>query len=198
MQLDIRHLAAVTAMLLVTTSGTPNAFRTASQTRTSAVDPQAAALQEFQRRLNGYVELRTKLAHDLLPLKPTANAAELAARQQSLAAGIRENRKGARMGDLIPTEVAALLKRTVESDFRSRALETRRAEVSEVTDGIPPVINRTFPANAALPTVPPLLLAKLPPLPGNLQYRFLDRDLVILDGDTRIIIDYVRSALPPQ
>ena len=61
-----------------------------------------------------------------------------------------------------------------------------------------PVINRTFPEDAALPTVPPLLLSKLPQLPDNLQYRFFGRHLVILDADTQIIIDYVANALPPH
>lgn len=161
-------------------------------------NPQAAALQDFQRRLMGYVELRTKLGHDLQPLKPTANAADLKARQESLAAAIRQTRKGARMGDLIPTPVAALLTRTVQDDFKMRPPAARRAARNEVTGGVAPVINRPFPANAALPTIPPLLLAQLPPLPDNLQYRFLDRDLVILDGDTQIIIDYVPNVLPPR
>jgi hypothetical protein len=161
-------------------------------------DVQGAALQEFQRRLNGYVELRTKLAHDLRPLKPTASASELSARQESLAAAIRQTRKNARMGDLIPAPAAELLRRTIQSDFKGRSPETRKAAVSEVTEGVTPVINRTFPARAALPTIPPLLLAKLPLLPDNLQYRFLNRDLVILDGDTELIIDYVPSVLPPR
>src|SRR5689334_23221965 len=161
-------------------------------------NPQATAVQDFQRRLTGYVELRTKLGHDLQPLKPTANAADLKARQASLAAAIRQTRKGARMGDLIPTPVATLLKRTVQDDFKNRAPAAQRAARNEVTGGVAPVINQTFPPNAALPTIPPLHLARLPPLPDNLQYRFLGRHLVILDGDTEIIIDYVADVLPPR
>jgi hypothetical protein len=173
-------------------------FAAGQKAPAAAADRQASALKEFQQRLNGYVELRTKLAHEIRPLKPTASAADLTARQDSLAAAIRQTRKNARMGDLIPAPIATLLRRTIQDDFRSRTPETRRAEVSEVTDGVAPVINRTFPAQAALPTVPPLLLAKLPLLPDNLQYRFLDRHLVILDGDTQIIIDYVSNVLPPR
>jgi hypothetical protein len=61
-----------------------------------------------------------------------------------------------------------------------------------------PGVNRNYPERAALPTVPPLLLAKLPSLPDNLQYRFFGRHVVILDGDVEIVIDYVRDALPPH
>jgi hypothetical protein len=186
--------AVLLAVLVVCTAGVVHA-----QSGTAPItDPQGAALQQFQQRLNGYVELRTKLAHDLRPLKTTANASELTARQESLAAAIRQTRKNARMGDLIPTQVAEVLRRAIQNDFKSRSAETRRAAVNEVTDGVMPVINRTFPARAALPTIPPLLLAKLPLLPDNLQYRFLDRHVVILDGDTQLIIDYVPNVLPPH
>jgi len=188
-----RFRLAICAAVLACSAGLLQA-----QAAAPKADPQTAALQEFQKRLHGYVELRTKLAHDLRPLKPTANAAELAARQDSLAAAIRETRKNARVGDLIPTPVAELVRRTIQSDFQNRAPEARRAAVSEVTGGISPVINRTYPAKAALPTIPPLLLAKLPLLPDNLQYRFLDRHVVILDGDTELIIDYVANVLPAR
>lgn len=63
--------------------------------------------------------------------------------------------------------------------------------------GPPPGINMAFPATKALPTVPPLLLARLPKLPDNLQYRFYDRHVVILDGDVQTVADYVLNVLPP-
>jgi hypothetical protein len=94
--------------------------------------------------------------------------------------------------------VGAQLVTIVQNDFRQRPVEARKAAFEEVPTNAVPVINRTYPAQAALPTVPPLLLAKLPTLPDNLQYRFLARHLVILDGDTQIIIDYVANALPPR
>jgi hypothetical protein len=192
-RLTMWRSAAIAALILACAART-----TGAQAPAAKPDPQAVALQEFQKRLNGYVEMRTKLAHELRPLKTTANAAELAARQESLAAAIQQTRKNARVGDLIPTPVAELVRRVIQSDFKSRAPETRRAAVSEVADGVAPVINRTYPAKAALPTIPPLLLAKLPLLPDNLQYRFLDRHVVILDGDTEIIIDYVANVLPAR
>jgi hypothetical protein len=44
--------------------------------------------------------------------------------------------------------------------------------------------------------MPPLLLGKLPKLPDNLQYRFVARDVVILDGDVQVVIDYIPGVLP--
>lgn len=161
-------------------------------------NPQALALAEFQKRLQGYLDLRTSLGAKLKPLAPTADSAELTARQDTLAAAIREARKTAKPGDMIPTRVAGQIRNIVASDFGKRSPTTKRAVFEEVPDGVRPVINKTMPDNAALATVPPLLLNQLPRLPDNLQYRFIDRHVILMDGDTRIIIDYILNVLPPH
>ena len=46
--------------------------------------------------------------------------------------------------------------------------------------------------------MPPLLLRELPRLPDNLQYRFFGRHVVLLDGDTQLIVDYIANVLPPH
>jgi hypothetical protein len=155
------------------------------------------SLDAFDHRLGDYLRLRSQLAAKLEPLAPTASASELAARQESLAAALRSARKSARHGDLIPPPVAAHLRAIVADDLRSRTAEDRRAALAEIPM-IAVVINKTYPAQAALPTVPPLLLKRLPVLPDNLQYRFAGRHMVVLDGDTQIIIDYVENVLPPR
>ena len=94
--------------------------------------------------------------------------------------------------------IAGLLRAAVAADLQSRSPEDRRAVYAEVPQGVRLVVNRTFPARAALPTVPPLLLNALPVLPDNLQYRFVGGDLILLDGDTQIIADYITNVLPPR
>ena len=170
----------------------------ARQAETPNANPQAVALAEFQQRLQGYLDLRTELSRKLKPLAPTADSAELAARQDALAAAIREARKAAKPGDVIPTRVAGQIRNVITDDFRRRNPEATRAVFEEVPEGIRPAINRTMPDNAALATVPALLLNNLPRLPDNLQYRFIDRHVILMDGDTRIIIDYILNVLPPH
>ena len=160
------------------------------------VNPQAEALHEFSKRLEAYLQLRKDLGKKLEPLAPTASASDLQARQQSLAAGLQNARAGAKPGDLIPSAVQLQIRETVQADFRRRAPANKRASLEEVPTGPLPGINKTYPEQAALPTVPPLLLASLPRLPDNLQYRFFGRHMVILDGDVEIVIDYVQNALP--
>ena len=166
------------------------------QAQTPNANPQATALAEFQQRLQAYVALRTQMSQKLKPLASTADSAELTARQDTLAAAIREARKDAKPGDIIPTRVAGQIRNTIADDFRRRTPDAKRAVFEEVPDGVRPVVNRTMPDNVALATVPPLLLNNLPRLPDNLQYRFMDRHVVLMDGDTRIIVDYILNVLP--
>jgi hypothetical protein len=154
------------------------------------------ALREFQQRLRAYLDLRAALAAKLDPLTPTADAVQLASRQGALAAALATARRNAKAGDLVPAAAAALVRARVLDDFKRRTAAAERAVFSEVPDGPQPVINRTYPAAAALPTVPPLLLSTLPRLPDNLQYRFYGRHVVILDGDVQIIVDVIANVLP--
>ena len=158
----------------------------------------ATALAEFQKRLQGYINLRAEMGRKLKPLSSTTDSAELAARQDLLAAALREARKAAKPGDVIPTRVAVQIRTVIAADFRRRNAEAKRALFEEGPHRIRPVINRTMPEDVPLVTVPLLLLSHLPPLPDNLQYRFLDPHVVLMDGDTRIIIDYILNVLPPH
>ena len=156
----------------------------------------AVALEDFQHRLHGYLKLRDDLVKAMRPLSPTADSAQLAARQEAIAAAVQVARKDAQQGDLIPSAVASRIRATIARDFASRKPAEKRAAFEEVSEDVPLRINRTYPAKAALPTVPPLLLQNLPPLPDSLQYRFVARHLVLLDGDAHIVVDYVINVLP--
>ena len=162
----------------------------------SRANRDATALAEFQQRLKAYVQLRESLAKKLTPLSPTASASELAVRQDSLAAALKNVRKNARQGDLIPPRVAKQMARTIAADFKRRRPAATKAVLDEVPETVRPAVNNVFPDDAALATMPPLLLNNLPRLPDNLQYRFSGRDLVIVDGDTRLIIDHISDVLP--
>lgn len=157
-----------------------------------------AAAQTLQQRLGAYLVLRADLARKLEPLTPSLDASELAARQRRLADAIRAARAGARPGDLIPAAASQVIQAVIADDFKRRTAAAERATFSEVPGARLPLINRTYPASAALATVPPLLLMNLPRLPDNLQYRFYGRHLLLLDGDVQIILDYIPNVLPPH
>jgi hypothetical protein len=196
---------AVIVTTLVATLAAPPAFGAAQAPSAGASTPsaggpnaQGAAMDDFQKRLQAYLDLREALSQKVKPLSPTPDAAELTARQESLAVAMKSARAGAKPGDLVPEPVARQIAAIVTADRKRRQPVAKKAALEEVP-GLPsPAINRTYPPDAALPTVPPLLLAQLPKLPDNLQYRFYGRHVVILDGDLQIITDYVANVLPPH
>jgi len=57
-------------------------------------------------------------------------------------------------------------------------------------------INQSYPEDVPLQSTPPTLLLNLPQLPDGLEYRLLDRELVLRDTQANIIVDYVPNALP--
>jgi hypothetical protein len=170
------------------------------QSSTPQADPkvnaQAGALAQFQANLQAYLQLRENLSRKLKPLSPTASSAELTARQDALAAALKQALSGARRGDLIPAEAGRQIQQTIAADFDRRRPAATKAVFDEVPVGLRPAVNKTLPDTTALATMPPLLLRNLPVLPDNLQYRLLQRDVIILDGDTRLIIDYLPNVLP--
>jgi len=161
-----------------------------------SADSTDAALSEFAERLKAYLKLRDDLEHELEPLAPVPSSSQLQAPRKALVAAIRNARARARPGDLIPASVQELIRQAVHADWARRNPVDKRAALVEVPEGPLPGINRDYPHHAAFATIPPLLLANLPRLPDNLQYRFFGRHMVVLDADAEIIIDYVRNTLP--
>jgi len=58
-----------------------------------------------------------------------------------------------------------------------------------------PTIHEPFPWSLGS-AMPAALLPALPPLPGELQYRFADRDLVLIDIHADLVVDILKNALP--
>ena len=191
-------VASLGALVSLAAAQTP-AVGPPSKSQSGGVNPQAASLQEFQTRLDRYLDLRNSLAGKLKPLSPTPDAVELAKRQEALAAAMKSSRMQAKRGDLVPSPVAQLIATVVRDDFKRRNPAATMGVFVEVpaTKGAS-LINKTYPADQAMPTVPALLLMNLPKLPDNLQYRFVGRDVVLLDGDLQLVVDYVPNVLPPH
>jgi hypothetical protein len=192
-------VACLTTLVSPAMAQTPAVGPPTSHSKNGVVDPQSAPLQEFQTRLDRYLALRSSLSGKLKPLSSTPNAAELVSRQEALASAMKAARMHAKRSDLVPWPAAQLIATIVRDDFKRRNPTAKMG----VFDEVPAVkgaslINRTYPADAALPTAPPLLLMNLPRLPDNLQYRFVGRDVVLLDGDLQLVVDYIPNVLPPH
>ena len=79
-----------------------------------------------------------------------------------------------------------------------RVRQSSRRTRATKNDEVPVVVrvNAEYPLGAARSTVPPSLLLTLPPLPACLHYRFVDRDLILLDCVAQLIVDVLPAAAP--
>ena len=152
-------------------------------------DPETLA--EFNKRVNEYVALRTKLEAGLPPLVVTDNAGEIDRFERRLADRIRRVRSS-RRGQLF----AAPMVRQVKQMLLLRADE---ATIASIMDDGPAEfdvdINHNYHKERPLSTMPANILLTLPDLPPGLEYRFVGRHLIIRDSRANIIIDEIPYAL---
>ena len=68
-------------------------------------------------------------------------------------------------------------------------------ETAENKD-VPVKVNVVYPDSKEQLEMPPALLLNLPQLPKQLRYRFVGTNLLLLDRENGLIIDYLTNALP--
>lgn len=160
------------------------------------VNPQAAALKEFADRTAGYVKLRAKLRDQLPALGVNASPEAIRAHEQQLAASVRRARSRARQGDIFTPPVVPQFRTVIRRDLQTRDIRDALAAMQEVPYATALRVNDLWPSNFPRATVPPRLLTNLYPLPDGLEYRFLDRHLVLLDDESHLIVDFIRDVVP--
>jgi hypothetical protein len=57
-------------------------------------------------------------------------------------------------------------------------------------------VNGPYPDKQPVATVPPNVLAALPQLPKDIEYRFIDKHLILRDSRANLIVDYMLNAIP--
>jgi hypothetical protein len=188
-QSTLRRTVLVLAFTLSMASGAP-----AQQ----PVNQHAQKLVDFRHRVDDYLELRRKITRTIPEVKETGNPAKISSREMALGAAIASARKTARPGDVFGAEMSLYLKKTLADDWRSRSAADRKALFSELPKGLKLGINQRYPTTLPLVSVPANLLAMLPMLPEELEYRFIDRYFLLRDRDANLIIDILPGVLPQR
>jgi len=166
-------------------------------------NPDALVLQDFTKRVEAYMALHKAAAKDSLPIKETKNPGDIKAAQLALAAKIRAARANARAGDILTPEIRNKFRRLVYPELQGKAGRETREEltedVKEKDEGQPKKVtykvNAPYPEGNALPTTPPNILAALPPLPEELEYRIVEKNLILRDVQANIIVDFIPNAI---
>ncbi len=154
------------------------------------VNEQAAAVAEFQHRVEAYVELAKTATAGLPPLKRTDDPTEIASREVAMGDAIRAARTAAKPGDIFTKDAAKGFRKIIKRDFRQRTKEGQQV----MRDDIPhfrPKVNMAYPSAWPLATFPPTLLVAMPPLPAGLEYRLLSDALILRDVKANIIVDFM-------
>ena len=169
----------------------------ASRAQAAPVNQHAQAMVEFKRRVDGYLELRKAVTQKYPEVKETGNPAKIHEREVNLGKGIAMARANAKAGDLFGP-VSRQLLTIVENDWNSRSPADQKAILSELPRGLMLKVNQPYPSNIPLASVPSKLLAQLPMLPEELEYRLVDRRLLLRDRDANVIVDVLVGAEPTR
>lgn len=165
--------------------------------RTAAVDfdRDYTVLSRFLKEVDAYVVQRYRPSESLSPeflcLPEDARfAVSAVAEAPLLPSPLRE-------GDIFRPDVADLFRRRIAATLRGY---DNRADLLDEMDEeelvVPPIrVNAPLPwgtGNVILPSI----ADALPPLPEELAYRILGRELVLVDMESDLVIDVIRAALP--
>jgi hypothetical protein len=146
---------------------------------------------DFQARVSQYLELRRTLEAGLPPLTVTSDPADIGRAERALARRIRAARES-RQGQLFTPSITMEFRRVLLLEMSAPTL---KAILDENPGSFEHRINATYPKEHPVSTVPPNVLAALPSLPDDVQYRFLGRHLVLHDTRANVILDRIRCAI---
>jgi hypothetical protein len=165
--------------------------------RAQKADPDALLIQDFENRVKDYVKLHKQLDATLPALKPTVSQERIAHHERELAERIRAARRGAGQGSIFTREIAAELRRLIAIAMQGMDANLIHQSLQHAE----PVklrlqVNSPYPASVPLQSTPPTLLLNLPPLPPEVDYRIVEKDLVLHDLKANLIVDFIPNAIP--
>ena len=146
--------------------------------------------------------LRRQLEHQLPPFALSADVDAIHRASDARFAAMRRARAAARPGDIFNAGVSELYRVRIRHGFTVRGDDASEL-IEEMNEGgerwRPAVVNGRFSWKTAAAT-PAHVLAVLPVLPPELQYRFVGPDLVLVDLDGSFIVDVLPDVLdlPPH
>ncbi|MCA1616442.1 MAG: metallophosphoesterase [Acidobacteria bacterium] len=194
-------LSACGAVLCLTLSQTgPAAVSTfAQQTQTAAGAETAKTVEAaaFEGRVKHYSTLREGLEARLPKLPKDAAPEQITAHKAAFQELVRQARAEAKQGELFTPAVAELIRAAIREEFKGRERAELRETVLEAeTKGIAVRVNHTYPESKELVEMPPTLLLRLPQLTKHVRYRFVGSNLLLVDRENGLILDYMTNAVP--
>jgi hypothetical protein len=153
---------------------------------------------DFENRLTNYLDLRKK---QVVPAaKPTTQVDQIASERRQEAAKTTAARANAKQGDIFTPTIASYFRHQIAAAFAGRQGHRVRASLAHA-EPLPPMplqVNQAYPHDLPLQSTPPSLLAKLPHLPQELEYRIVGNAMTLRDVTTNLVVDFIPHAIPAQ
>jgi hypothetical protein len=163
----------------------------------SKVNPDAAAIADFMKRVNEYAALHRKVESMLKEPSQDGRPEAVVEHQREFARLMQKERPHAKPGDIVTKPMRNVMRRLLASVFRGPdGREIKRSILDTYTGNAVLYVNQTYPDNMAYSTVPLPILQGLPSLPDALQYRFVGPKLILLDPHGRLVVDLVEKVFP--
>ncbi len=161
----------------------------------------AAVMADFQGRVKAYQDLKKSIDKKTPDQKETTEPIKIETTQKLLASKIISARAGVRQGDIFTLPVRTKFRQLLIPEVKgTTGKETKQeineefAEEDENPKG-PLKVNAEYPQGMPLATTPPNVLQTLPKLADGLEYRFVEKTLLIRDADANIIVDLMPNAI---
>lgn len=166
-----------------------------AQDELSAAD--SKALGEFENQAKAYSRMREDLEAKLPKMPKDATAEQIEAHKIAFQKLVLQARAGARQGEIFTPAAGAFVRRVIKTEFGGKDGANLRKTVLEAENkDVPVKINVAYPDSKEQIEMPPALLLALPQLPKQLRYRFVGTNLLLIDRENGLIIDYLTNALP--
>jgi hypothetical protein len=160
---------------------------------------EAPILEAFDHRIAAYMEVHNDVARKLSLPQSFDDGEDIFEALEAIQSGIRAARREAGRGAILTPDVGTLIRARLAArlDGCAQTVEAVLAFINEerAPEAPAPTINERFPWELGS-AMWPSFLGVLPPLPAELQYRFADRDLVLIDIHADLVVDILANALP--
>lgn len=192
-----KSLLFVVWALLAAASGTLAQDKSALAPPAVVSSADKAVIQTFEKQVKDYVDLRNKQKASAPKLSKDSTPEQINAYRIALEQSIRNARAGAKRGDLFRPETADYIRRTLKIEFQGKDRRELRDTIFETeTQGVVLRVNYPYAQSAELSEMPATLLTKLPQVPKEVRYRFVGRNMLLVDRESNVIIDFMPDALP--
>jgi hypothetical protein len=161
-----------------------------------ATPAEAALIADFEARVKAYHDLRDKVDEGAARQTQSKEPEQIEAQKKALVANIRKARANAKPGDIFTPEIQGFIKKLLKPAIKGSDGQENKNTLKEEKPMVALKVNAPYPENQPLSIVPPDVLLQLPKLPKDMEYRFVQKHLILYDSRASLIVDFIFNAIP--